>query len=194
MKARTLVPALLVASLGGCVKNDASIEMFGICAFTSTCQFTNTCGAMMLDRPWTAGSELLLMVQFNNQLPNNADASMGMANTNDARVQRYEITYTAAVALPSAAMDVQYVVPAAGSSVLAVWAVPPATAAAAAIGVLPTGSNVTAHVVASGQYVNGSTFTTGPFDIVFEVCTGCLGSCTSGKYCPSPDQSFTCGT
>jgi hypothetical protein len=193
MKARTLVPVLLVATLGGCVKNDASVEMYGICAFTSTCTFTGTCSAMMLDRPWTAGSELVLMVQFNNQLPNNADATMGMANTNDARVQRYEITYTAAVALPSAAMDVQYTVPAAGSSVLAVWAVPPGTAAAAAISALGSG-NVTAHVVASGQYVNGSTFTTGPFDIVFEICGGCLGSCTSGVYCPAPDQSYTCGS
>src|SRR5512138_781996 len=90
---------LVVAALLACRKNDASIEIYAVCAppdDAEKCESSGKCDRFLLGRPavWTRISpgtpptgvyqnDLTLILQVNNQLPNNANGDAFRVNTND---------------------------------------------------------------------------------------------------------------
>jgi hypothetical protein len=189
MNARTL--ALLVAAgLAGCVGNNSSVEMAAICSFTEDCTFSGECDTMMGAKPWVDVSmtdEMILMVQFNNQVPNNENVEVGRLNTKDARITSYEVTYDPGD-IAGGTIDVNYLIPAGGTAVLPVWVVIPGSGADLSLGAVPpnplTGAaSVVAHVVARGSYQDGGDFKTAEYDVALDVLNG-GGPAGCEAFCP----------
>jgi hypothetical protein len=180
MNARALAIALAAAAaLSGCQANNVSLEMTNICDFPESCTWSETCELQMLLKPEIDPSltdELLLAVQFRNQVLNNEETTAGRLNGKDAHVTHYDITYSGtSISIPAGSIDVNYVVPAEGTAVLLVWAVVPGSGADLALSSITPGGGsipVTAHVVVSGEYMDGGNFKTGEFDIAFTSCNG----------------------
>lgn len=197
------IPSLLLlgvlAGAAGCLDNRAqtSVQMSQICSATDDCTFTPTCatqhiGPVVIDVSLT--NELMLFIQLNNQLRNNADLAIGQVNTNDAHLIGVSVEYDG-VALPAGDVSppANVLVPAAGASTAGVIAVH--AAAGNQLALLPTlPVEFTARVKGHGFFDNGQTFETGEFPVRMVACDGCLGviSCTAPalpQACPGFGQS-----
>lgn len=203
MKTRILPLALLAAALAGCGQaNHASLEFLGICsnpAPTNTgCLYQNTCGTIADFVYWydpAAAVELLVPIEMFNQMPNNADASSGRVNTNDAVIQqwRLEVRYGSLV-VATVNAGVNLVVPANSHQV-------------AIVPVLPVNLNTmmrgfygwefSVRVRAAGRYLDETYFETGPFNVPVQILYAPTPRpCTPPAYawnCPQPGQAGTPG-
>jgi hypothetical protein len=144
METRTSWLALaLIASLAGCTtESHGSIEVFAVCALPDDAEKceppAGECDKVLGGRPWVStqqapGSppagpfvnELALIVQFNNQMTNNADEDASRVNTNDFTIEEYRLSYTstpplrtplgASVSIPSHTFKTNQPVPAEGA-------------------------------------------------------------------------------
>jgi hypothetical protein len=192
-------PALLSLACGQA--DFATVELFQLCyppapdTTTGGCKLpSNKCdviqgGVSVLD-VGTAPS-LLLLVQVNNQQPNNADLVNGRVNTNDALIEEYGIRFEGASLAPVVVPAPPVQVPAASSQVAFIPVVPPS--AVNQLGnIVPVNGTATvfAFVKAAGRFQDERTFETGEFEIPVEVCNGCVGvfGCPPSK----PDRVGVC--
>jgi hypothetical protein len=179
------VPALLLG-LACSQPNFATLELFQLCfpptpdATTGGCGLpSNKCdkvqaGVSVLDVG--TAPDLLLLLQINNQQPNNADTSTGRVNTNDALILEYRIRYEGANLAPVVVPATPDQVPAASSQVSFIPVVPRSTAnqlRSIVTGTSPT--TVFAFVKAAGRFYDDRTFETGEYRIPVDVCNGCVG-------------------
>jgi hypothetical protein len=177
-------PALLL-SLACSQSNFGTVELFQLC-FPPTPDSTGGCAlpANKCDKVQADVSvldvgtapDLLLLLQINNQQPNNADTSTGRINTNDALVLEYRIRFEGANLTPVVVPATPVQVPAANSQVAFIPVVPRSTTnqlRSIVTGVNPT--TVFAFVKAAGRFYDDRTFETGEYRIPVDVCNGCVG-------------------
>jgi hypothetical protein len=195
MNARTLAPLALLLAAGCGADNFASVEFFAPCSWpapstTGGCTFAATCDTVMLDTPLVdveGALSFLLPIEMINQLTSNADPTTGRANTNDAHITQYTMTYSVpGAALPGSVALVTHTVPTAGTAVVIVEVLPSTTVQQLSAIAPAVPMTIVAEVVASGRYDNGNSFTTGPYKVAVSVCSGCLTglgtvSCPTGQ-------------
>lgn len=202
MRTRSLLCAVALFAASGCADNNASIQLAAICSApddAAACSFSSTCdqqyiGDVAIDLDDT--SSLQLIVQVNNQLPDNASAGAKRVNTNDAFV-RATVTRFEGVSLPETFEQVpgSAWVQAGGSSVISIEPID-VSAAAALRAMIPAGNRlITAYVKLLGVYSDTTEFETGEFAIPIYACRGCVpaaAACTTAgaqlKYCPQAGQ------
>jgi hypothetical protein len=175
MNPRALLALTLLAAAGtGCIDNRASVEPFGVCAppdDASECSMDAECDALLSNRSATlylrtaAGDNaLLLWLQWNNQLPNNADPSSGRPNTNDAFLRTYKLSFSApGLAIPDIEIDaLEQPIPAGGSATAIAHVIPVETSAQlwAAIPIGVTDVRVLVKLRATGIYAHDASFET----------------------------------
>lgn len=210
MKTRLAFLLPLLATAGCTVGNSASVKVSGIClppSDASSCTFSATCGNQYIGRNAIDIAEtnhLWIVIQVDNQLPNNEDLSNFRTNTNDAYVHEYVVEYTG-TELPTATAPIlgSAVVPASGSTVISVLPIPESIGAViqanapgpdavfgTADDVLPPGSYIdgTAKLRLKGALGDTTSFETGVFEMPIRVCNGCLGVLT----CTAPDFPVFC--
>jgi hypothetical protein len=178
--------ALILAaafSLAGCIPNDASVRVFGVCAIPDTgCKFAPTCGTLYIgDFVMDIGNpsqSFVWPIQLDNQRPDNVDRDGG-TSTSNAWVEGYKLDFTTntpGVTIPSTTVSVTSspILPK-GSSVALALIVPPSVGDylnGLAGSLTPV---VTIQLVAIGRYGDGSSFETGPFTVEVNTCRGCIG-------------------
>lgn len=201
---RALALALLLGA-AGCADNYASIEMFAICAAPNAddCTFDATCDTVLVSaRPYvityvqgatgTYANRLELLIQFNNQLLPNGDESSGRANTHDAFINGYDLSYDGLYGAFVAewTFDANGTVPAGGSTVLAVPVIPEEVMPTIAAYIPSGGAGaVTVEIVARGFYGNDQPFETGPWPIAIDVVNGTY---VVGAGCVAPEVEVAC--
>ena len=209
MRKPLLLAPLALAALAGCAPQHASVEIFALCAppdDAAKCAFSATCDRVVGSAhlyvftavdvgtgPFT--NELVQSIQINNQNPRNGDASAGRANTNDAVIEKYRLSYPGA-GLPDLDYPATATIPAAGAQSPVVPLIPVeitsllrAQLTAGAIQV------VLVDLKAEGRYMDGTRFETGVFRVPVDVVNATfLGSAcpTAGdlrSYCPNAGQT-----
>jgi len=194
MNARTLASLALLLAAGCGLDNFASVQFFEICyppaPTDGVCLYPSSCTNTLLGRPRVdvAGAfSFELPIQINNQLKSNADSSTGRANTNDAHIEKYTITYEVpggvAFAVPGSVSLANDTVPTDGNTVVLVEALPNVTILQLASLPFPTTTTIVAAVVASGRYDSGDSFETGTYRIALDVCNGCLSTIPVTSLC-----------
>jgi hypothetical protein len=182
----------LAAGVGffGCAENHGSITMRAICVPTDDCMFSSQCDAQYIGFPTLdvgTSDSMWLLVEVANQLPNNADEAAFRTNTNDAIVTSAVVSYER-VALPRVTVGSTFLVPADGSAVISVEAIPGRLGAGPILAALaPTAApvEILAKIRLRGHYVHGGEFETGEFPVAIRICTGCLGvQCGGAPTCP----------
>jgi hypothetical protein len=182
MNARLIAAlSLAVATAAGCVPNDASVRVFGLCSLPDNCVFPAKCDAIFIGKikfdpvPGTTSrgepvdGSLVWPVQFDNQLEPNNDATAGRVDTHTAWIESYLISYTTSVASIG---DVEipissHPVPPSGNSVGIIPIVP---ASVSTFLTTVTGpADLAAEVKAKGRFADGTAFETGPFTVVVEI-------------------------
>lgn len=187
-----LLPLLAVAA---CRDNSASVQIQEICAPTKSCTFSGKCDAQALGNPvWdpTVTNYVTLILQVENQLPNNAVKESGKLNTNDAHIDAATVAYAGAMGgevSTTATGDI----PAAGISVVWVDVVPASASGAitgsTAIPPFPAYAALTAKLRLRGYYDDGTRFETAEFPVVIQVSTGT--STRPDAFVPSPTNTTT---
>ena len=196
-----ILPLLaLSAALCGCPQeNHASVEFFAICGNptpdTSGCTYSATCDSIAT-LPYrydpTVAPDLLVPIEFFNQLPNNADLSSGRVNTNDAVIQQWRFEYVyAGIIFATAAESVAVVIPA-GAHQTAIVPVVPTSLNALMTGLV--GVDFDVNVRAAGRFLDETYFETGPFKVPAGVRSAPFTSLTCGTGsllagCPQDGQS-----
>ena len=208
MNARTLtILAALAALATGCVENDASIRMFGLCSpptpsSNGGCLYPATCTTLALGRleadvaSTSIDGPLVWPIQVNNQRASNADRAGG-TETAYASIQGYRIKYGSTVVnapdQDAPALPGEHPINPGGSTVVLVPIITKAagTLLSSQLGAAgqPTIADLTAEIRAYGQYGDGSSFETGPFEVQATVCNGCIldGDTNPAYYCRDPD-------
>ncbi len=197
---------LFATGIAGCADHRASVEIAAICAppdDASKCGQAGKCGAYLgSPRPWVytmfgALNELQLFIEFDNQLPNNADADVNRVNTNDYILDEYLFTYTGVPGLS----DVRYPANAtifASSASAPVVPVIPFTTMAQITTAMPAGAMgvVIVEMKARGHFLDGTTLETGPFPIAVDVINANFpgyAACTNATdvrfLCPNGGQT-----
>jgi hypothetical protein len=173
MKRLALLLPLL--ALAACRQNGASVQIQAICAATSTCTFSNSCGAVALGNPVLdpgLTDYLTLILQLENQLPDNANGNLGKLNTNDAHVDEGVVDYEGALS-GSAVVPASGLVKATSTGLIFVDVIPatrgPALVAAPAF---PLFSEVLATIRLRGYYDDGTRFETADFPVTVQVSSG----------------------
>ncbi|WP_242342626.1 hypothetical protein [Anaeromyxobacter terrae] len=199
---KTRLAALALASLAlACADNGGSIQPFAICAPPDdvVCSFKGTCdmqhmGPLAMDPAQT--TQLIVFMQVNNQLADNADLSAGRVNTNDAYVTEYEVEYSG-VASGTSAGRTQGVVPAGASTIIGLVLQPP-----------PVPGQLVAKMKLKGKFADQSTFETAAYEapiligpvgapacptgeVLKGTCPGNLGQIPLGVACEAPPTTPT---
>ena len=189
MKTRALLLALPLLALG-CRDNRASVQIQAVCAPNDTCAFGGECDAQYIGFATVdAGltGHLWVLLQVANQLPDNADKTLGRTNTNDAHVDQVAVEYDG-IGLGKAVYDVtNFRVPSNGTAVISAEAIPVALNAQpvlAAFGPTAAPRTMVANIRLRGYLDDGSRFETGEFPIGVRVCTGCVTACPTAATCP----------
>lgn len=203
---KTRLAALALASVAlACADNGASIQPFAICSppdSATECSFESTCdmvhmGPLAMDPGLPSMSVFL---QVNNQLPNNEDLSAGRLNTNDAYVTEYEVEWEGAATIGTVVGKTQAVVPAGGSTVVALLLQRPAA-----------GGQVVAKLRLKGHYADESEFETAAYEtplivgavpppvcptgeVLKGTCGGSVGQIPLGYECEAPTTTPTTPT
>jgi hypothetical protein len=229
MKTRAF-PLLLAATLAtGCADNDASVLIDAVCyppePESGQCVVSNSCDLFLTGIPFvdltTTGNSFVLPIQFQNQLADNENASAGSTNTHIAFVDELQFTYTAPLQVVTTDRNDDGVVTAADNvpalvledrtAPMTSFSIGPGGTAVAWMELIAPGvgdalvetggRRVTIEVRAAGHYNHGGSFETGSFQIVADMCRGCLPPavtpCALGEIytaCPQPGQTsnFTC--
>jgi hypothetical protein len=201
MKTRIGLLLLPLVALAACVDNNASIEIATICAApddATECAFSSSqCGQTWIGQTTldiSVSSSLWIMLQVNNQLPNNESLDENRLNTNDAWVHGYVVEFD--IGLPDVEATILGAawVPAENSTVVSLEPIDETAAAALSIIPLGGGVDIVAHLRLRGVYGDTTEFETGEFDIPIRVCNGCMGvpACaTAGDvrfFCPKAGQ------
>jgi hypothetical protein len=207
MNRRLLSIAIAAA---GCTVTPPSVAFTTICSMpdAATCSFGDTCGAQILFPPvidLLYTNELFLGIEAHNQAQDNSDPASGRINTHDAYVQEVDISYAGgALLIPSTATRMQQRVPANGTAVLGMLAIPASAGLTGASLGLGNSTQVIATVKGKGIYGDGSSFETPEFDILITICnnclvgivpTGCADPAQTPSWCPQAGQepfSFKC--
>jgi hypothetical protein len=211
MNARTLtILAALAAAAAGCVPNDASIRMFGLCSPPTPsaeggCLYPTACETLALGRlqadvaSTSPNGPLVWPVQIDNQRPSNADRAEGV-ETAYANIHGYRIKYgSATLAIPeqdAPAIPSEHTINPGGSTVVLVPIVNRAAGTFLAGQVLAGSSaDISAEVRAYGQYGDGSSFETGPFTVQATLCNGCIPAYSTNPtlYCSDPANPVLLG-
>jgi hypothetical protein len=174
--------------LDGCADDRAAIQIQAVCSPPEDCTFSGSCDMQFIGYPTIdvgTTTRLWLFLQVENQLPDNTDLDLGRLNTNDAHIDETKIEYDGAP-LPPVEVGSNFNVPAGGTAVVSVDAIP-----AAVGGLLATYSTteVVARIRFGGYYDDDTRFETGEFPITIRVCSGCVGAvCGGAPTClPSSD-------
>jgi hypothetical protein len=189
-----LLPVLL---LGACRDNGASVQIQTVCAFPSSCTFSNKCdkvtaGNLRMDPTLT--ETLKIMLQLENQLPDNSDRELKRLNTNDAHVDRVEVEYGGLLG-GKVTQAAQAYIPA-GTVALVYVDLVPVTVGATITGApaYPSSTPLTANVRFMGYFDDGTRFETAQFPLTIEVAVGGTITCAT-SYCPQAGQlPAACGT
>lgn len=210
MNARTLtILAALAAAAAGCVPNDASVRMFGLCSppdpsDNGGCLYPAACEALALGRllsdvaSTSANGPLVWPVQIDNQRPSNAGRAGGV-ETAYANIHGYRIRYgSATLVVPeqdAPAIPAEHTIDPGGSAVVLV---PIVTRAAGTVlaGQVGLGTvDISAEVRAYGQYGDGSSFETGPLTVQATLCNGCIPAYSTSPttYCSDPANPVLVG-
>jgi hypothetical protein len=199
MRTRLVLVSLAAAALACTVENDASIQVRQVCDYPKpgSCVFSSgKCDQIIMDPPWIdllARAELVLPIQWDNNLPDNSDASSGRLNTNVARVESYKMSYSASglsipdveVAVVGAAVDT-------GASTVDDVLVMPFAITNMLLAATPV--TVLVEVRAKGHLAGGTSFETAPLRVPVVVFASQAATayqaalaCTTGqvpKTCP----------
>jgi hypothetical protein len=218
MKTSAAAFALVLAlGLSGCADNHASVELFGICAppdNAEECGMGGTCDAFLASaRPWvflknSSGSPngLELFVEVHNQMPENADATAGRVNTNDAIITGYELDVsTLGYAVEDYFYPANFPVAAEGTFTPVIKFIPEeigilmSSGIAAVAGADPGPFTAIVGARLVGHLLDGEEFTTGTFTIAVDVWNANHPgyACAAGQLvavCPNEAQtaSFAC--
>lgn len=213
MSTRIALFAIAFAAVAaGCTAEDrASLEWGPICfpEDAEACGTSGECEKVLAStRPFVYtnatdafsavvfNNQLDLFVQFNNQLPNNADETAGRVNTNDAVIEEYRLDFSVpGLSIPSASYPAYAVIPAASSQTPIVPVIPAATLQIIE-GLIATTAVVTVDIVARGRLMDGTEFEAGPQQFAVDVIDGTAarpGCSTAGEVvvavCPHEGQS-----
>jgi len=221
MKNATRLLALLALGAASCVDYKVPVNIANICAApddAQTCAFAETCDAVLASaRPAVITQRaaiiggginaLLLPLQIDNQMLDNANTESGQVNTHDAIIESYDFSFEGQ--FPASKVTNFFAngrVPAEGSTVVVVPVIPQASLAeiqalmaAAAVAEAP----VVVTVVAKGKLLDGSDWKSGEFriavDVFDAVCNDPTLQCKAGEVvyqCPNFCQtsSFKCVT
>jgi hypothetical protein len=176
MKTRLAVLAALalgtLAGAGGCADNRASIQVQSICYPTEACATEGGCELVLTGTPYAMGATLRLLLQVENQLPDNADPDVGRLNTNDAHVDEVYIEYLPSLA--TAVTGTNSWLPANSTGIVSI-AIPVPT--------VTGGAEIVARVRLRGYLDDDTRFETGEFPIVFVTCSG--DGCPAATTCPA---------
>ena len=137
------------------------------------------CAGYITPRPWVyldvgggGDNALLLWMQWNNQLLDNADESSGRVNTHNFYIEKYKLSFTGPVPIPDIAVEaLAPPVPAEGTATGIVTAIPiPITQyLKTALPVSGEPVLVVVDVIASGRLGDDSAYETGSFKIPVDV-------------------------
>ena len=186
MKTRLALLLPLVALAACTADNNASVKVAGIClppTDATNCVFSATCSGQYIGRNEIdigVTNHLWLIVQVNNQLPDNKNLSNFRTNTNDAYVHEVVVEYPG-TGLPTATSSIlgSAVVPANGTTVISVLAVPESIGdTLRTSGAIPAGGSLdgVAKMRLKGVLGDTTKFETGDFEIPIRVCNGCVGA------------------
>jgi hypothetical protein len=167
-------------SLSGCINNDASVRIFGVCAIPSDakCIFKSTCDALYigdftLDVSY-AGTNFVWPIQVDNQRPDNANED-GATTTSTAWLEGYKLEFsstTPGVAIaPTTVSVTSSPIQPKGSTVALASIIPPAVGAYLAT---QPDAQLTVKMAATGRYGDGTRFETGPLVVEVATCSGCV--------------------
>ena len=133
---------------------------------------------------------LVWPVQVRNQMPEDDDRAGGV-NSKDAWIESYTISYSSAqVSIPTVTTRISNHPVLAGGTTVVIAPVVPVNVATYLAGLATGPWEVTAELVAKGHLADGSSFETGPFNVVFTACNGCLRP--PGDYDPAVTTPQTC--
>jgi len=194
MKTRALLLALPLLALG-CRDQNSSLQIQAICMPTDDCTFSDTCDAQYIgfpsvDTTLSATGELWLLLQLENQVLDNGDDDVGRTNTNDAHVDETVVEFDG-IPIPRQIRGVNYYVPASGSAVVSVLAIPPGYASVLQLydGGTTLGQHITARIKLRGYWDHGGRFETAEFPVGVNVCQGCNAAYDCGALATCPPQT-----
>jgi hypothetical protein len=185
-----LLAVALAAAASSCTVKAPTVAFTTICAPPDggSCTFSDTCDAQYIGpsvMDVSVTSQLWLAVEVHNQAVDNTDETIGRGNTQDAYLQKIDVSYSGAVAIPATSTPMQQRVPAGGTAVLSIFPVP-ASAGLTNTSVLAGSSAVViAKVKGKGIFGDDTSFETPVYEIPVTICNGCLGPMT----CPDPTQT-----
>lgn len=178
LRALALLAALAAAG-SGCIANDASVRLYGLC-FPPTptagglCAYPAACASLVLGRleadvaSEAVDGPLIWPLQVNNARPSNSDRSGG-TETAWAVVKGFKITIsTATASLPVLDVPISShpINPGGGTAVLLVPLIPRAAATTLSGAISGTDIlDVTIEIKAYGSYGDGQHFETGDFKV-----------------------------
>lgn len=191
----------------GCTVDDhASVQIFAVCAppeDATLCGFDGACDRLLAsDRPFVvsqvdfglgpAANQLEMFVQFDNQMPDNADPSSGRVNTNDFVLEDYQISLSGPLGAAGTFVHPANATVPAESSFVPVVPIIPAVAMPFVAAQIPPGTTglAVAEVVARGRFLDGSHHETGPFRVAVNVFNGVFDVLTD-LVCPKPGEVVT---
>lgn len=211
MKTRFLALAA-VALLASCANESYPVALHAICSPPEPesgggCLYDATCPATLAGTAYLDASpashpfpnDFELPIQINNGMPNNADATTGRTNTNDAFIQAIDLEFHG-VGLAPVSLPVSFTIPAAGSTSPVLSLVPYAYFPALQASVGGGGAFLEIVVSVRGRGITGAQlkFTTPWFQVPVRVCDGCIDPanlCATGKtltgLCPGFGQTAT---
>ncbi len=177
MKTRALFLALPVLALvSGCRDNRASVQIQAICAGTKTCvvqqQVRRRRARYAEDRSRPSRTYLTLILQLENQTPDNSDEDLKRTNTNDAHVDEAVIEYSGALS-GRTVFGAAGQVPANSTQVVSVDIIPASVGASriAPLGppAFPQFVEALAKLRLRGYFDDGTRFETGEFPVTIEI-------------------------
>lgn len=209
LRALALLAALAAAG-SGCIANDSSVRLYGLCAPPTPtagglCVYTPACAALELGRlqadvdSEAVNGPLIWPLQVNNARPSNADRAGG-TETAWAVVEGFKITIsTATASLPVLDVPISShpINPGGGTAVLLVPLIPRAAATTFA-GAIGAGEllDVTVEIKAYGAYGDGQDFETGDFKVEATLNNGGFADprVTPGAVCRDPENPTYLGS
>ena len=199
---RFLLAILALAAAGSCINSAPSVTISRICAPTEDCIFGATCDLQTLGTPTVnavasgPSNALVIFVEIQNQLPNNADPSAGRVNTNNFHVEEARVEVETSVGTATLVNPMQQLVPAAGTAVLGVGLLPAADYSQLLVNGA-TSALLTARLKLKGVLDDGSSFESAEFKIPVAICDNCIpanAACTAPavrQYCPASGRDIS---
>lgn len=196
MKTRALLLALPAVLLGSCRDNRVSVDIQQICYPTAECSFGATCDKVVLGTPLldvaslTANAPGVLVLQLENQMPDNTNTATGRLNSNDAHIDQAAIEYEGGGLSRDVFNVGNHRIPAGGTATLGIEVVrwqngtPLRTAYGAGL------RSIVAKIRLRGYTDDGARFETGEFPATLDLCSGCVSACPPDKEVACPTASM----